>query len=160
VLFTATHGSTDPYIIVWYFVLWTSLAIITWRTGGLEIAAMLHAVLNTFAFIVAPYLRADLGAQLQDRSAGGGTPYMLVPTAAVIVVTAIVWWCTRKTGPLRTPSAELSEKRHVGSGPTEPIGRYDDQRRTRAGDHVRHDAYYRGWWRRVGDARSRDRRTD
>ncbi|GAA2805856.1 type II CAAX endopeptidase family protein [Saccharopolyspora taberi] len=105
VLFTAAHGSTDPYIIVWYFVLWTSLAIITWRTGGLEIAAMLHAVLNTVSFIVAPYLRADLGAQLQDRSAGVGTPYQLVPTAAVIVITAIVWWCTRKTGPLRTPSA-------------------------------------------------------
>jgi membrane protease YdiL (CAAX protease family) len=45
-LFTALHGATDPYIIVWYFVLWTGLAIITWRTGGLEIAVMLHAVLN------------------------------------------------------------------------------------------------------------------
>jgi membrane protease YdiL (CAAX protease family) len=102
VLFTAAHGATDPYIIVWYLVLWTGLAIITWRTGGLEIAVMLHAVLNTFSFIVAPYLRVDLGAQLQDRSAGAGSPYLLVPACTLIVITAIIWWWTRKTGPALT----------------------------------------------------------
>jgi membrane protease YdiL (CAAX protease family) len=102
VLFTAAHGATDPYIIIWYLVLWTGLAIITWRTGGLEIAVMLHAVLNTFSFIVAPYLRVDLGAQLQDRSAGAGSPYLLVPACTLIVITAIIWWWTRKTGPALT----------------------------------------------------------
>jgi membrane protease YdiL (CAAX protease family) len=110
VLFTAAHGSTDPYIIAWYFVLWTGLALITWRTGGLEIAVMLHAVLNTFSFIVAPYLRADLGAQLQDRSAGTGSPYLLVAASTLAAITAIVWWCTRKTGPLRTPSVESAHR--------------------------------------------------
>ncbi|MFC4150019.1 CPBP family intramembrane glutamic endopeptidase [Micromonospora mangrovi] len=102
VLFTAVHGATDPYIIVWYFVLWTGLAIITWRTGGLEIAVMLHAVLNTFSFILATSLRVDLGSALQDRSAGVGTPYQLVPAFTVIVITAIIWWRTRKTGPALT----------------------------------------------------------
>ncbi|MEU8023545.1 CPBP family intramembrane glutamic endopeptidase [Micromonospora haikouensis] len=99
VLFTAAHGATDPYIIVWYFVLWTGLAIITWRTGGLEIAVMLHAVLNTFTFVLATILRVDLGSALQDRSAGVGTPYQLVPTFTVIVITTIIWWRTRETGP-------------------------------------------------------------
>jgi len=103
VLFTAAHGATDPYIIVWYLVLWTGLAIITWRTGGLEIAVMLHAVLNTFSFIVAPYLRVDLGSELQDRSAGAGSPYLLVPAATVVLITAIIWWRTRKTGPALSP---------------------------------------------------------
>jgi uncharacterized protein len=103
VLFTAVHGATDPYLNVWYFVLWTGLAIITWRTGGLEIAVMLHAVLNTFTFIMATALRVDLGAATQDRSAGVGSPYQLVPTLTVVVLTAIVWWCTRRTGPARTP---------------------------------------------------------
>jgi membrane protease YdiL (CAAX protease family) len=105
VLFTAAHGATDPYIIVWYLVLWTGLAIITWRTGGLEIAVMLHAVLNTFTFVVALYLRVDLSSQLQDRSAGAGSPYLLVLASTVIVITAIVWWSTRTTGPALTPSA-------------------------------------------------------
>ncbi len=101
-LFTAVHGATDPYLIIWYFVLWTALAVITWRTGGLEIAVMLHAVLNTFTFVLATSLRVDLGAATQDRSAGVGSPYQLVPALAVIVITAIVWWCTRRTGPATT----------------------------------------------------------
>nr|WP_308129370.1 CPBP family intramembrane glutamic endopeptidase [Actinoplanes polyasparticus] len=102
VLFTAVHGATDPYIIAWYFVLWTGLAVITWRTGGLEVAVMLHAVLNTFTFLVATALRIDLGSATQDRSAGVGSPYQLVPTFMVVVMTAIVWWCTRKSGPVLT----------------------------------------------------------
>ncbi|MGY4909225.1 CPBP family glutamic-type intramembrane protease [Micromonospora aurantiaca (nom. illeg.)] len=101
-LFTAAHGATDPYIIVWYFVLWTGLAIITWRTGGLEIPVMLHAVLNTFSIILAVALRVDLGSALGDRSAGVGTPYQLVPALAVVVITATIWWRTRKTGPALT----------------------------------------------------------
>ncbi|WP_431875553.1 CPBP family intramembrane glutamic endopeptidase [Micromonospora marina] len=104
-LFTAVHGATDPYIIVWYFVLWTGLAIITWRTGGLEIPVMLHAVLNTFSIILAVALRVDLGSALGDRSAGVGTPYQLVPALAVVVITATIWWRTRKTGPALTAPA-------------------------------------------------------
>ncbi|MGJ9425927.1 CPBP family intramembrane glutamic endopeptidase [Nesterenkonia halotolerans] len=103
VIFTAVHGSTDIYINIWYFVLWSCLAIITWRTGGLEIAVVLHAVLNTFVFLGAPLLRIDLGAQLADRSAGAGSLTQLIPTAIVIVITAIIWWWTRKTGPALTP---------------------------------------------------------
>ncbi|MEV4706239.1 CPBP family intramembrane glutamic endopeptidase [Actinoplanes sp. NPDC049316] len=113
-LFTAVHGATDPYIVVWYFVLWTALAVITWRTGGLEIAVMLHAVLNTFTFILAITLREDLGSATQDRSAGVGTPYLLIPTITVIVITTAVWWCTRKSGPARTTSLSQTPP-HTGA---------------------------------------------
>lgn len=102
-LFTALHGSTDLYITIWYFVLWSCLAIITWRTGGLEIAVVLHAILNTVAFLGAPLLRIDFGAALSDRSSGVGSITQLIPAAAVLVITAIVWWSTRKAGPARTP---------------------------------------------------------
>lgn len=105
VLFTAAHGSTDPYINLWYFVLWTCLAIITWRTGGLEVAVVLHAVLNTVAFLGAPLMRIDFGAELADRSAGAGSPTQLIPTLAVIIITAIIWRSTRSTGPVLTPPA-------------------------------------------------------
>ncbi|MET7831362.1 CPBP family intramembrane glutamic endopeptidase [Micromonospora sediminicola] len=113
-LFTAAHGATDPYIIVWYFTLWTGLAIITWRTGGLEIAVMLHAVLNTFSLILAVSLRVDLGSALQDRSAGVGTPYQLVPAFAAVVITATIWWRTRKTGPALT-AGRSTTPRHTRS---------------------------------------------
>ncbi|SDT08004.1 CAAX protease self-immunity [Brevibacterium sandarakinum] len=113
VLFTAMHGSTDPYIITWYLTLFTCLSIITWRTGGLEIAVVLHAILNTFSFIAAFYLRIDFGAVIQDRSAGVGTPYQLLPALVVIVITAVIWWWTRTTGPALTPGAttEVSRER-------------------------------------------------
>ncbi|WP_369011289.1 lysostaphin resistance A-like protein [Nodosilinea sp. LEGE 07088] len=104
VVFTAIHGSTDPYINVWYFVLAAGLALITWRSGGIEIAVVLHAVLNTVVLIGAALLRVDLGTALQDRSAGVGSPYQLVPTLTVVVITAVVWWCTRRTGPALTPA--------------------------------------------------------
>jgi membrane protease YdiL (CAAX protease family) len=104
VVFTAIHGSTDPYIIVWYFVLAAGLALITWRSGGIEIAVVLHAVLNTVVLIGAALLRVDLGTALQDRSAGVGSPYQLVPTLTVVVITAVVWWRTRRTGPALTPA--------------------------------------------------------
>jgi membrane protease YdiL (CAAX protease family) len=104
VVFTVIHGSTDPYIIVWYFVLAAGLALITWRSGGIEIAVVLHAVLNTVVLIGAALLRVDLGTALQDRSAGVGSPYQLVPTLTVVVITAVVWWRTRRTGPALTPA--------------------------------------------------------
>jgi membrane protease YdiL (CAAX protease family) len=104
-IFTAIHGSTDIYINIWYFVLWSSLAVITWRTGGLEVAVVLHAVLNTFVLLFAPLLRIDLGAALADRSAGVGQVTLLIPTAIVIVIAAITWWWTRTTGPAVTATA-------------------------------------------------------
>lgn len=105
--FTAMHGSTDPYIITWYLTLFSCLSIITWRTGGLEIAIVLHAVLNTLSFLAAFYLRIDFGAAIGDRSAGVGTPYQLLPAFVIAVITAIIWWWTRKSGPARTPSDQL-----------------------------------------------------
>ncbi|MGB7314160.1 MAG: CPBP family intramembrane glutamic endopeptidase [Nodosilinea sp.] len=104
VVFTAIHASTDPYINVWYFVLAAGLALITWRSGGIEIAVVLHAVLNTVSLIGATLLRVDLGTVIQDRSAGVGSPYQLVPTLTVVVITAVVWWRTRRTGPALTPA--------------------------------------------------------
>ncbi len=109
-LFTAVHGSTDLYINLWYFTLWTCLAIITWRTGGLEIAIVLHAVLNTVVLLGAPLLRIDLGAQISDRSSGVGSPTQLVPALAVIVITAIIWWCTRRTGPVLSPPTSCTAR--------------------------------------------------
>ncbi|MDP9793065.1 hypothetical protein J2S43_001577 [Catenuloplanes nepalensis] len=58
---------------------------------------MLHAVLNTFTFIMAMSLRVDLGSATQDRSVGVGPPYQLIPTVTVIVITAVVRWLTRRS---------------------------------------------------------------
>lgn len=49
VLSSLIHGSLGPYILTSSLVLFGCLAIITWRTGGLETAVVLHALYNVAA---------------------------------------------------------------------------------------------------------------
>lgn len=103
-LFTLIHGAGDPWINLWYFTLAVSLAVITWRTGGLEVAVVIHALLNTVTFLVATALHTDIGGAVTDRSAGVGSPVLLVPTLTVAAIAGVVWWRSRRTGPALTPS--------------------------------------------------------
>jgi len=105
VLFSLIHGSLDPYILTSYLVLFASLGIITWRTGGLEIAVALHGVYNVTALVLGTTLHVDLGGELSSRSDTSGSMANLIPSAALVLVTAAVWWTTRRTGPARTPTA-------------------------------------------------------
>ncbi|MGK8235034.1 CPBP family intramembrane glutamic endopeptidase [Roseovarius sp. MS2] len=104
VLFSLFHGTLDPYILGSYLVLFGAMATITWRTGGLEVAVVLHAVYNVSALVLATTLHLDLGGDLSSRGEIAGTPANLVPSAGLVVITAIVWWTTRKSGPARTPA--------------------------------------------------------
>jgi membrane protease YdiL (CAAX protease family) len=105
VVFSLLHGTLDPYLLTTYLVLFGSMAIVTWRTGGLEVAVVLHAVYNTTLFLLALMLQHDVGGALEGRGEATGSPVFLVPSAALVVITALVWWMTRRTGPARTPSA-------------------------------------------------------
>jgi len=108
--FTAVHLSTDPWFNLWCVSLSVSLAVITWRTGGLEIAVVVHAVHNTLASLVLAVLHADPNPAL-DRSSGTGSAVLLVLCFAVLAVMAVVCWRTRASGPALTPS----EPHHVRS---------------------------------------------
>jgi membrane protease YdiL (CAAX protease family) len=103
--FTLFHGSFDPFILTSYLVLFGSLAIITWRTGGLEVAIVLHAVYNATVLVLATSLHLDLGGALSSRAEADGSPLTLIPSLALIAITAVVWWLSRGTGPARTPSS-------------------------------------------------------
>ncbi|MFC4560960.1 CPBP family intramembrane glutamic endopeptidase [Nocardiopsis mangrovi] len=102
-MFTGVHLSTDPWFMLWTFTLSVSLAVITWRTGGIEVAVVVHALHNTLAALVATVLHADPTPAL-DRSAGTGSAALLVLCAGVVAVTAVVWWRTRGSGPALTPA--------------------------------------------------------
>ncbi|MCG7625896.1 CPBP family intramembrane glutamic endopeptidase [Epibacterium sp. Ofav1-8] len=109
VLFSLLHGSLDPYILGSYLVLFGAMAIITWRTGGLEVAVVLHGVYNVSALSLANTLHLDVGGDLSSRSEIAGTPANLVPSAGLAVITAIVWWTTRKSGPALTPESGYAD---------------------------------------------------
>jgi membrane protease YdiL (CAAX protease family) len=104
VLFSLVHGSLDPYILTSYLVLFGSMAIITWRTGGLETAVALHAAYNVTGLVLSTTLHIDLGAALGGRAGTAGSPVFLLPGAALVLITAVVWCRTRTTGPVRTPA--------------------------------------------------------
>jgi uncharacterized protein len=101
-VFALPHLSTDPWINLHYVVLAVCLALITWRTGGLEWAIALHAVNNTFTYLIQFILHTDL-VNVADRSAGTGSAALLVLCAAEIGLTAFVWLRSRRTGPPVTP---------------------------------------------------------
>ncbi len=103
VLFSLVHGTLDPFLFTSYLVLFSCLAIVTWRTGGLEVAVVLHGVYNVTALVLGTTLHLDIGAELANRGAATGSWLNLAPSAALVVITAIVWWMTREDGPARTP---------------------------------------------------------
>lgn len=104
-VFAVIHTAADPWWNVFYVVFSVSTALITWRTGGIEIAVVIHAVYNVMTFVFWFILHADLTDRF-DRSAGAVTPVLLVPGAlAFLVITVVVWLRTRRTGPAKTLSA-------------------------------------------------------
>ena len=103
VLFSLAHGSLDPCIPGCCLVLSGALAVTTWRTGGPEVAVMLHAVHDASAVLVATMLRHDLGGALGTRAEIEGSILDLVPSAGIVIITAVIWWTTRRSGPARPP---------------------------------------------------------
>ncbi|MFI8527278.1 CPBP family intramembrane glutamic endopeptidase [Promicromonospora sukumoe] len=104
-VFSVIHTAADPWWNVFYVVFSLSASFMTWRTGGIEYAVVMHAVVNVMTFTYWFILNADLADRF-DRSAGTVTPALLIPSAlAMITIAAIVWLRTRHTGPATTPSA-------------------------------------------------------
>ncbi|WP_407442292.1 hypothetical protein [Rhodococcus sp. (in: high G+C Gram-positive bacteria)] len=93
--------------MTWCRIFAAGAALITWRTGGLEVAVVRHAGLNTLAFLFEAALRQDFRASM-DRSAGVGEAAMLAPVVVVLLATVVIWMLTRRTGPARTPGATVS----------------------------------------------------
>ena len=120
VLFSLVHGTLDPFLLTSYLVLFSSMAIVTWRTGGLEVAVVLHGVYNVAALVLATTLHVDVGAELASRATAVGSWANLVPSAMLVVITAIVWWATRRHGPARTPE---NGRPTGGTRATEPPAR-------------------------------------
>lgn len=104
VVFAIIHLSTDPWLNLWYLVFSVTTAIITWRTGGLELAVLMHALFNTLGTVFDVAVRTSLETSA-NREAGAAGPYMLAAMLVWIGVAAVVWIRTRRTGPALTPAA-------------------------------------------------------
>ena len=103
VAFAVVHLSTDIWLNLWYLIFGIGLTLITWRSGGIEIAVVLHAGYNTLSFVFDAALRTDIANVVTDRAAGAATIGVLVPSAVVVITALVVWVRTRRSGPTRTP---------------------------------------------------------
>ena len=120
VLFATIHLSTDIWLNLQFLAVGIAFALITWRTGGIETAVVLHAANNTLGILLALALHADLGATA-DRSSGTGSIAFLIPVALLAIITAVIWYRTRHDGPPRT-----AEPAHAAGLPAhEPAPRPD-----------------------------------
>lgn len=116
VLFAIVHLSSDLLLNLNYLFFAIGIAVVTWRTGGIEIAVVLHAGFNTLGFLFDAALHVDVIAAY-DRSAGVGSATTLLPALVVVLTALVVWFRTRRTGPALTPS---SLDPHGAGDPAQP----------------------------------------
>lgn len=106
VLFAAAHGAGDWWLNAYYAVFGLCMAVMTWRTQGLEAAMIAHAANNTFLMVLNAVMGMDFD-DMFDREAGAGGPFMLVGMGMCVLVTALVWWRTSR--PKARAAMELPE---------------------------------------------------
>ena len=97
-MFTVIHGLADPLMVVYTFSVGLACAVITWRTGGIEGAVVLHAVNNAILLMVASFFSSEITI---DRSSGYGE-VMLPGTILMLLTAAAVWLWARRRGIARS----------------------------------------------------------
>ncbi len=91
-VFVALHGTADPWAVLDLTVFALAMCWLTFRTGGLEAAIVLHTVQNG-AYTLVPALQG-LPDPAPDEVAGPGLLDVL-PTVAVTL--AYSWWVARRS---------------------------------------------------------------
>jgi uncharacterized protein len=95
VLFVAIHLSGDPWRNLYYLAPAISFALITWRTGGLEVSITVHALNNALLFLYELVMHSAFPS-LTERASDAGSALLLIPAAGLLVITAAVWIGTRR----------------------------------------------------------------
>lgn len=95
-LFMFAHGAGDPWLNVYYFCFGVTLSLVTYFTGGLEGAVLLHATNNVVASVVGCFV-SDF-SQAFNRSAGVGGPFMLIQIVMIALIGAGTAIAARRMG--------------------------------------------------------------
>jgi len=106
-LFMVSHLAQDPWLNVFYFFLALVFMALTWRTGGLEAAVVLHAVNNVVA--LTPVILTDQLGGAMDRSAGVGNWTTLLPIVLGIALVFVAGQLARRRGIARVSAPGLAE---------------------------------------------------
>ena len=97
VAFALAHGSLDPWILADLAAFSVAATVMTWRTGGLEAAIVLHTVNNigiaVLTTLIGGWDEAFVGEETR------GTPLTFAVSLALnTIAVALIWWQARRTG--------------------------------------------------------------
>ena len=96
-LFALAHGSMDPWVLLDLGGMAAACCYLTWRTGGLEAAIVLHVVNNMVIIIGLTVLGGIQDAYVtEETTSTAGTAGLSV--FATAIMTAILLWLARRSG--------------------------------------------------------------
>ena len=110
IIFMLLHGAGDPWLNAFYLFFAVGGSVLAWRTGGLEAAVALHTVNNLVSMIFLPFVDFS---DMFNRSAGTGSPLVLLQMAIVAAVCTVLLWRARvrglvvRTAPAAAPTVPL-----------------------------------------------------
>ncbi|MTH54823.1 CPBP family intramembrane metalloprotease [Bacillus mangrovi] len=95
--FAVMHGSTDPWLFGYFFVVGTSTALIAIISRGIEASIAFH-VANNVMMSTVNSLMAGGKVYALDRSTETGDPSLLILAAVNIAMVAFVWMREQRAG--------------------------------------------------------------
>jgi|GEM_PF-764926 len=104
-VFMLAHAAADPWLNVFYFSFGLIACYVTWRTGGLEASIAMHIVNNLLSEAFMPFM--DI-TEVFDRSAGTGSPWVLIGIVTPLIAAAAITWQARKLGITRSSAPAAS----------------------------------------------------
>lgn len=95
--FAVAHGSLDPWILADLAAFSVAATVMTWRTGGLEAAIVLHTVNNIGISVITTLIGGWDEAFVGEETRGTPVTFAVSLTLHAVAV-ALVWWQARRTG--------------------------------------------------------------
>jgi membrane protease YdiL (CAAX protease family) len=96
-VFSAAHGSPDPWVLGSLGALALTAGLAAWRTGGLEAGIVIHAVNNVGVFFTVILLGGWRDAFVSANSASTAAAFGVTVLAHAVALTLILWQA-RKAG--------------------------------------------------------------
>ncbi|HYI54647.1 MAG TPA: CPBP family intramembrane glutamic endopeptidase [Microlunatus sp.] len=95
--FAAAHGSPDPWVLADLVLFAAVASVMTWRTGGLEAAIVMHTVNNIGVFVVTVTIGGWAEAFIGEETRG--TPVAFAVSVVLHgIALALVWWQAERVG--------------------------------------------------------------
>lgn len=106
-MFAVAHFVSDPWMFSYFFLFGASLAVITWRTGGLEVGILIHAWHNTVSFVVGLLTVGSIDALITRNDTNPGA-WMLLYDVLFVGAAAITWIVAHRRGVTRTATLPVT----------------------------------------------------